>query len=91
MPHVSGRTMTLLGKEFANGEVVPEGLVTAIPPLRLAALKRTGLLREVLEVVELPPEATAGELCPECGEGPFVRLAQHISAKHEIGVTEDGS
>lgn len=92
----TGKSMTLSGQAFDRGQVVPDAVLSTIPPHRLGSLVRTGLLLESREavpeaadevstvgVVESTVEPAPEGMCPQCGEGPFVRLARHITAKHE--------
>lgn len=87
----SGRRQILAGKSFERGTDIPDEVLATIPPNRIASMKRVGLLLEaVVEVTdEAEVEAMIAEgapvegICPQCGEGPFNRLARHISAKHE--------
>lgn len=95
----TGKSMTLSGQPFDRGQIVPDSVLSAIPPHRLGSLVRTGLLLEsreavpeatdevstagVVESTVEPVEAVSEDMCPQCGEGPFVRLARHITAKHE--------
>lgn len=78
MPYIANRRMNLAGKIYERGEVVPDKVMNDIDPGRQGALTRTRLIIEV-ETVPKPP----GDMCPHCDEGPFQRLAQHISLKHE--------
>ncbi len=78
MPYIANRRMNLAGKIYERGEVVPDKVMNDIDPGRQGALTRTRLIIEV-ETVPKPP----GDMCPHCEEGPFQRLAQHISLKHE--------
>lgn len=75
MPYLANKTMNLSGTEYRKGEPVPSRVVDKIPEYRLGSLLRTRLL---IEVDTLP-----GDMCPHCEGGPFQRLAQHISLKHE--------
>ncbi len=59
-----------------KGSVIPEKVIAKIPELRWKALLRTGLIREV-------EAAQIGEYCEVCGEGPFQRLARHMTAVHD--------
>lgn len=86
MPYRAGSTMTLGTRTFKRGEVIPESVLREIPYGRFGSLTRTGLLKEDLSakpVVEADPETAEAEtMCPVCGEGPFTRLARHMT-KHE--------
>lgn len=85
MPYIANKKMNLAGKMYAKGDVIPEKVYEDIPVHRQGALERTRLIIEV-ESVPKPP----GDMCPHCDEGPFQRLAQHISLKHEdILLAED--
>lgn len=67
-----------------KGELIPVDVIEKIPSGRFGSLLRTALIIPVQNAEELAsmPEGKVGELCPECGEGPFKRLEQHISLKH---------
>lgn len=84
----AGRRQILNGQAFERGMVVPDSVLAAIPSNRIASMRRVGLLLEAVSEISdvFEPEAVAEEvegLCPQCGEGPFSRLARHIAAKHE--------
>ncbi len=68
--------MVLGEQRFSRGEVVPSKVLGKIPVLRFNALVRVGHLKEV-------DESALGEMCPQCGKGPFTRLARHVTAVHE--------
>lgn len=76
--YIANKTMNLSGKEYQKGTEVPQRVFNKIAPYRQDALVRTKLIIEV-DAMPKPP----GEDCPHCDEGPFQRLAQHISLKHE--------
>lgn len=84
----AGRRQVLDGQAFERGTVVPDSVLAKIPPNRIASMKRVGLLLETVTPAEdtvftdVVVEEVEG-LCPQCGEGPFSRLARHIAAKHE--------
>ena len=84
MPYIANKTMNLSGRVYAKGEHIPDDIYAAIPAGRQGALTRTRLVIEV-ETVPEPP----GDMCPHCGDGPFQRLAQHVSLKHEELLTEE--
>lgn len=85
MPYIANKTMNLSGKVYAKGEHIPDSVYANIPAGRQGALTRTRLVIEV-ETVPEPP----GDMCPHCGDGPFQRLAQHVSLQHrEVLLTED--
>lgn len=84
--------MTLMGRSFKKGDTVPDNVMAEIPDGRLRSLKNTGMLR-VIEFEEAKPAAEPqpepqveaqpeGDLCPECGAGPFKRLDRHMTT-HE--------
>ena len=73
---VSNRNMPLGEYQARKGRPVPEKVLAAIPELRFNALVRVGHLRQV-------EKGSLGKLCPECGDGPFTRLARHTTAMHE--------
>lgn len=83
----SGRRQILDGKSFERGAVVPDETLSKIPPNRVASMKRVGLLLETVTPAEdaVFADVVVEEegLCPQCGEGPFSRLARHVAAKHE--------
>lgn len=92
--YVAGRRMMFLGTEYEPGQVVPDSVLSAIPNNRLDSMKRTRYLVETITAVPEPgeedfvevafvPDDTEG-MCPQCGKGPFTRLAQHVTAKHEL-------
>lgn len=87
----TARPMELMGHSFKKGDVVPGEVLAEIPEGRYRSLTNVGLLREFPdEVQEAPTQAPepepvaepAGDLCPQCGEGPFKRLDRHMT-KHE--------
>jgi hypothetical protein len=93
MQYEARRRMNLSGVEYAPGELIPQEVVTSIDPGRLASLIRVGHFRMRPAVTETetavafgePPVAESGDedaLCPQCGKGPYKRLAQHISKAH---------
>ena len=85
MSYKANKDMTLAGTMYKRGELVPDSVVADIPDYRRGAMFRTRLLIEV----ETGPKPE-GDMCPHCGEGPFQRLAQHVSLKHEdILLAED--
>ncbi len=81
MAFISNRNMTLGDQVIERGQVIPQSVIDAIPPLRYNSLLR------VKHIVEVPDDEQ-GELCDICGEGPFVRLARHVTAKHDVDVSE---
>lgn len=83
---ISGRRQTLYGQTFERGDIVPESVLMVIPPNRRSSMERLSLLlkQETPVTEEVVPELVEPEgMCPQCGEGPFSRLARHITAKHE--------
>jgi hypothetical protein len=78
MSYLANKRMNQAGTVYEKGTTIPSDVIQDIMPLRLDALKRTRLIVEV----ETAPKP-AGDMCPHCTEGPFQRLAQHISLKHE--------
>ena len=82
MAFISNRNMTLGDQVIERGQVIPQSVIDAIPPLRYNSLLR------VKHIVEVPDDEQ-GELCDICGEGPFVRLARHVTAKHDTGPAVD--
>jgi hypothetical protein len=92
-PTLANANMVLLGRPFRRGEQVPQTILDSIEGGRRDALYRQRLLKDVS-----PEEAAAvasrlasrgpsltGEdgMCPDCGAGPFQRLAQHQSQMHK--------
>ena len=84
----------MAGAEYQPGDVVPDSALATLPANRLDAMKRTRYLVEKVTAVaepgeeafisvEMGPEPVVEGICPQCGEGPFSRLARHITAKHE--------
>lgn len=85
--YLANKKMNLAGTTYNRGDHIPAKVIEEIAPHRLGALTRTRLIIEV----ETGPKP-AGDMCPHCGDGPFQRLAQHISLKHEdILLAEDGT
>lgn len=83
--YLANKTMNLAGTVYKKGEAVPSKVMEDISEHRKGALLRTRLIIEV----ETAPKPE-GDMCPHCDEGPFQRLAQHISLKHEdILLAED--
>ena len=83
--YLANKKMNLAGKSYDKGEAIPQKVIENIDPHRMGALTRTRLIIEV----ETAPKP-AGDMCPHCGDGPFQRLAQHVSLKHEdILLAED--
>jgi hypothetical protein len=78
MPYIANKKMILAGKDYNKGDSVPDEVMGAIDAGRQGALIRTRL---IIEVEGVP--APAGDMCPHCSKGPFQRLAQHVSLKHE--------
>lgn len=76
MAHVSNRNMTLAGKEFEKGQMITPSELAEIPEVRLRRMLRTHLILDV-------PDSEAGDICEICGEGPFTRIARHMTAKHD--------
>jgi hypothetical protein len=74
MPYLANKTMNLFGVIYERGTSIPEKVFLDIPVDRQGALIRTRLVLEI--------EAAPGASCSICGEGPFARLAQHLSLKH---------
>ena len=92
MPWMTNKGMTLLGVEYPRGAVVPQATVESIRPGRLGTLERLNMLQRVevehaearlAEVAVADAPAVEGDMCPQCGTGPFKRLAQHVSQMHE--------
>lgn len=83
----SGRRQILGGQAFERGTIVPDETLAKIPPNRVASMKRVGLLLETVTpgtvFTDAIVEADVEGMCPQCGEGPFSRLARHVAAKHE--------
>ena len=94
MPYRAGGQLLLGERQFNRGEVIPESIIVSIPYGRFGSLLRVGLLKEDLAAEPAPePQATNTQMCPVCGEGPFQRLARHMT-KHDdalIQEIEDGS
>jgi hypothetical protein len=83
--YLANKKMNLAGTIYEKGEVVPAKVMSEITENRKGALLRTRLIIEV----ETAPKPE-GDMCPHCKEGPFQRLAQHVSLKHEdILLAED--
>jgi len=78
MSYVANKKMNLAGMDFTKGEEVPDETFNEMGTARQGAMLRTRLIIEV-ETIPTPP----GDPCPHCDEGPFQRLAQHISTKHK--------
>jgi len=78
MTYIANKKMNLGGRVFAKGEGIPAKVISAIAEPRLASLLRTRLVIAVEDST-----AASGDMCPHCGEGPFQRLAQHVSMKHD--------
>lgn len=78
MSYLANKRMNLAGTVYERGTIIPTDVIEDIQPLRLESLKRTRLIVETEA-----PAAPAGDMCPHCGDGPFQRLAQHVSLKHE--------
>lgn len=78
MPYIANKTMNLGGKVFSKGTEIPASVMAKIEERRQGSLIRTRL---IVEVEEAP--VPSGDMCPHCGEGPFQRLAQHVSLKHD--------
>lgn len=94
MPYRAGGQLLLGERQFARGEVIPESIIVSIPYGRFGSLVRVGLLREDLAATPAPePKAANAQMCAICGEGPFQRLARHMT-KHDdvlLQEIEDGS
>lgn len=94
MPYTARKTMLLGGQEVARGTVVSQEIIDAIPEYRFGALVRTGLLEPVAErnpqpQVDVEPEPQPEPVaCPICGDGPFVRLAQHVAKAHQVTMAD---
>lgn len=89
MPYRAGATMWLGNREFRRGEVIPESIIVSIPYGRFGSLTRTGLLLEDLKATPAPEaEQEDSNICPVCGEGPYQRLARHMT-KHDNALIEE--
>ena len=82
MPYVANKRMNLAGTDYPKGTPVSDKTFHEIPTYRQGALLRQRLIIEV-ESLPTPP----GEMCPHCDKGPFKRLEQHISLKHQADVS----
>lgn len=85
--------MTLDGKTFVPGDLVPPGVVEVIAPGRFASLQRLRYIEEVtpgqarsaVREANTPDEApeSEGDMCPECGGGPYKALSTHMTKMHK--------
>jgi hypothetical protein len=91
--YIAGRRMFVLGTQYEPGQVIPDSVLAEIPTNRVDSMKRTRYLVETITAIPEPGEEDFVEvgivpeaegMCPQCGEGPFTRLARHITAKHEL-------
>lgn len=92
MSWLARKSMNLGGSQFRPGDLVPQHIVDAIPPGRLGSLTRLSMLQQVsaaqADRFGTPAEPAApasteeGDICPECGGGPYRRLAQHQATMH---------
>ena len=78
MYYVANKKMNLAGKQYAKGDTVSEETFSAMAEFRQGAMLRTRL---IIEVEALP--VRPGDMCPHCDKGPFQRLSQHVSMKHQ--------
>lgn len=90
MHYVANKKMILAGQEYAKGDPLAEGVFEKIAPNRQGALLRTRLIIEVEGVIQtpMPAKGDEGDMCPKCDGGPFKRLEQHISMKHDVSEDE---
>lgn len=93
MPWITGKTINLGGRTYQRGEFVPQAVIDSIAPGRFGSLERLRMIQQVTPgqaeaLTEEPHDSPdeEGENCPQCGAGPFRRLAQHISQMHEGAV-----
>lgn len=92
-PTIANANMTLFGRQFRRGEQVPTTVLDMLEGNRRDALYRQRMLRDVSaeEAAEIQARLASrgivptGEegLCPDCGAGPFTRLAQHRAQMHK--------
>ena len=92
MPYVATKPRLIAGHKYARGEAVD---TSALTTAKLASLIRVGLHIQRdqaasvdVKVVEVPmvepePVEPEGEICPQCGEGPFHRLYMHMRIHEE--------
>lgn len=92
MPYLVRKRMTLDGKAYTPGELVPQGVVESIRPGRLDSMVRLSHLQSVT-----PNQATnarhrttttltqdaEGETCPICDGGPYRNLKGHTTKMHK--------
>lgn len=76
MAWIANKSMMLAGSLVDRGGPVPASVIQSIPTSRLGSLVRLNLIQEV------PDPEPSGELCEVCGEGPFQRLASHMTRSH---------
>lgn len=91
MSWMARKKMTLGDTIVHPGDLVPQHVVDAIPPGRLGSLTRLNMLQQVTatqaerfanQPTESAPASDEGDFCPECGGGPYKRLAQHQATMH---------
>lgn len=81
--------MTLAGRAYTPGELVPQGVVDGIRPGRFDSMVRLRHLEQVT-----PTQATTAhrktatpskgeETCPVCNGGPYKNLKGHMTKMHE--------
>jgi hypothetical protein len=92
MPTLANSNMVLHGRPYRRGEVVPQEVLDSIEGGRRDAMYRQKMFKDVSQVeadeiaarlarTDPIPTGEAG-LCPDCGAGPFVRVAQHQAQMH---------
>jgi hypothetical protein len=81
--------MTLDGKAYTPGDLVPQGVVESIRPGRLDSMVRLSHLQQVTpnQATKARRETTTltseGETCPICDGGPYRNLKGHITKMHK--------
>jgi hypothetical protein len=89
MPYLVRKRMTLDGKAYTPGDIVPQGTVESIRPGRLDSMVRLSHLQQVTpnQATKARRETTTpsdeGEKCPVCDGGPYKNLNGHMGKMHK--------
>ena len=75
--------MSLDGKDYLPGDNLPQSVVELIRPGRLGSMVRLRHLEEVTaSQAAAARQPKSGDICPECGGGPYKNLKGHTTKMH---------
>ena len=81
MPYIAARPRLIGGTVYERGQMVD---TSAFSIAKLGSMIRAGLLIQADEAEFAGVQVIADpNVCPVCDEGPFKRLAQHITRTHK--------